>query len=51
MQFYLSAVITVILFSVLVVATTVTISFALARRRAAAVAKRDASTDLLKKVA
>lgn len=50
-QFYLPIGATLILFSALVAVATVTISFAWAQRRAAAVAKRDASRDFLKKAA
>jgi len=51
MQFYLPAAVVLILFSALVAGATVTISFAWARRRAVAVAKRDARSEFLKKVA
>lgn len=50
-EFYLPVAVTLILFSALVAAATVAISFALARRRAAAVAKRDATADFLNKAA
>ncbi|HEY6352339.1 MAG TPA: hypothetical protein VI636_23320 [Candidatus Angelobacter sp.] len=50
-EFYLPAGIVLILFSALVAGATVTISFAWARRRAAAVAERDATSEFLKKVA
>ena len=50
-QFYLPLAVTLALFSVLVAVATITISFAWAQRRAAAVAKRDASPDFLKKAA
>ena len=51
MEFYLPAPVVLILFAALVSGTTVTISFALARRRAAAaaVAKQDATAQFLKK--
>ncbi|HEY6967715.1 MAG TPA: hypothetical protein VJA94_00685 [Candidatus Angelobacter sp.] len=50
MEFYLPAPVVLILFAALVSGTTVTISFALARRRAAAaIAKRDATVQFLKK--
>ena len=51
MEFYLPAPAVLILFAALVSGTTVTISFALARRRAAAaIAKRDTTAQFLKKV-
>ena len=50
-EFYLPVAVTLILFSALIVSATLTISFALARRRAMAVAKRDARADFLKKAA
>lgn len=50
-EFYLPVAVTLILFSALIVSATLTISLALARRRAMAVAKRDASADFLKKAA
>jgi len=50
MEFYLPAPVVLILFAALVSGTTVTISFALARRRAAAaIIKRDATAQFLKK--
>jgi len=50
MEFYLPAPVVLILFAALVSGTTVTISFALARRKAAAaVAKRDAAVEFMKK--
>ena len=50
MEFYLPVPVVLILFGALVSGTTVTISFALARRKAAAaVAKRDAAVEFLKK--
>jgi len=49
MEFYLPVAVVLILFAALVSGTTVTISFALARRRAVAVAKRDAMGEFLKK--
>ena len=54
MEFYLPAPVVLILFAALVSGTTVTISFALTRRRAAAratavVAERDAAVQFLKK--
>ena len=49
MQFYLPAPVVVILFAALIAGATVTISFALARRRAAAIAERDAAGEFLKR--
>ena len=49
MQFYLPAPVVVILFAALISGATVTISFALARRRAAAIAERDAAGEFLKR--
>lgn len=51
MEFYLPAPVVVILFASLISGATVTISFALARRKAvaaAAVAERDARAELMK---
>lgn len=50
-QFYLPLAVTLIFFSAFVAGATATISFAWARRRAAAVAKRDTSSDFLNKAA
>ena len=47
--FYLPVAVVLILFAALVSGTTVTIGFALARRKALPVAQRDASTEFLKK--
>lgn len=49
MQFYLPAPVVLILFASLISGATVTISFALARRRAAAVAERDAAGEFLRR--
>lgn len=49
MQFYLPAPVVLILFASLISGATVTISFALARRRAATVAERDAAAEILKR--
>ena len=49
MQFFLPAPVVLILFAALISGATVTISFVLARRRAATVVERDAAGEFLKR--